>query len=118
MHLIVRSDPAYESSGQGIADIVVKHGKRARTDKDVRREAGSTAVSVIPVAVGRGIIYSSVLIPPVWILSRVEERRLAYGSSIGIVRIGHHTLDTDVKAQMLVQEVRAEIHIQCSSVVA
>ena len=117
MNLIISRYSSYESSGQGVAEVVIKHRKRARADQDVRREVDSSAVSVVPVTVCSGVIYGSVRIPPVRILSRIEERGLTHCSTVRIIRIRHHTFGADIKAQMLVKEVRSKIQVQCSSVI-
>ena len=118
MYLVIGRHPADEPSGQGEAEVVIKHGKRARSDEDIRRKVDSTAVSVVPVAVGRGVVDAAVLIPPVRIPGRVEEGRLAYGTSVRVVGIRDDSLGADVKAQMLVQEVRSKVKVQCTSIIA
>ena len=117
MDLVVGGDPADESSGQGIAEVVVKHGKRTRTSKDVRREVGSSAVSVIPVAVCGRTVDGSVRISPVRVLRRIEEGCLSDNPAVGIIRVRDDSLCADIQAQMLVKEVRRKVDIDGSSVI-
>ena len=87
MNLVVDGYTADEPCAVGIADAVIKLRKRARADKDVRREFFTTAVTVVPVAVGRAVVDASVRLSPIWILGRVEESRLTDDRSVRIILI-------------------------------
>ena len=117
MYLVIRCDTAYEPPGAGVADIVIKTGKRARTDEGIGRESVTPAVAVVPVAVGGRVVDRAVRVPPVRVLGRIEEGGVADDSAVGVVGACHDSLGADVKGEMLVEEVRSQAQVCCSSVV-
>ena len=87
MHFVVHRRTAYESGRAGFAQAVIQLRERARADQDIRREEVATTVSIVPEPVCSSVVYRPVGIPPVWVLSRIEECGLADGPAISIVLV-------------------------------
>ena len=87
MDLIVHRCTAYESGRAGVAQAVIQLRERARADQDIRREEFATTVSIVPEPVCSSVVYRPVGIPPVWVLSWIEECGFADGSAVSIILV-------------------------------
>ena len=87
MNLVIHRCTTDETRRSGVAQIIIKHRQRARTDQDVRSEQIAAAVSIVPESVGCQVVYRTVSITPVRVLRRIEEGRLTDRSTVRIVLI-------------------------------
>ena len=87
MNLVVHGHTADETVRPCVADVVIEHRERARTDKGIRAEGISPSVAVVPETVGGRIIYAAVRIVPIWSSGRIEEGSLANCTSVSVVGI-------------------------------
>ena len=73
MNLIIKGHSSDKAYAARIAYVIIKTGKRARTDQHIRSKIRSASVAIVPVTVGGSTVYRTVRIAPVRVLGRIEE---------------------------------------------